>query len=149
MARALVQTATKNGFTVLGWRKVPVDRSSLGKSALSTEPVMEQWFVTRSNKMTIDDTESQVCSRISLHITAVTLPTHWATGPCPGRCAVTPCPTCCTAPLLYLLGIRLACQPTARMCHGIVLPCQIDGVSPSRRSVDVCPAQDHREPGTP
>lgn len=56
-----VQTATKNGFTVLGWRKVPVDRSNLGNSALATEPVMEQWFVTRSSKMTIEDTESQAC----------------------------------------------------------------------------------------
>lgn len=55
----LAQTATKNGFTVLGWRKVPVNRSDLGKSALETEPVIEQWFVTRSSKMTIDDTESQ------------------------------------------------------------------------------------------
>lgn len=42
---------------------MPVDRSNLGNSALSTEPVMEQWFVTRSNKMTIEDTESQARPR--------------------------------------------------------------------------------------
>ena len=52
--------ATKNGFTVLGWRPVPVEREGLGKSALETEPAMEQWFITRSSKWTLEDTEAQV-----------------------------------------------------------------------------------------
>ena len=46
-----MQTARLNGFTSLGWREVPVDNSSLGDSALATEPRIEQWFVHRSNKM--------------------------------------------------------------------------------------------------
>jgi glutamate synthase (NADH) len=44
----------------LGWREVPVDKSDLGKSALDTEPVIEQWFITRSLKWSVEDSESQV-----------------------------------------------------------------------------------------
>ena len=54
-----MQTARLNGFTSLGWREVPVDNSSLGASALTTEPRIEQWFVHRSSKMNLDDTEAQ------------------------------------------------------------------------------------------
>ncbi|KAG0078517.1 glutamate synthase [NADH] [Podila epicladia] len=37
--------AQKNGLKVLGWRKVPVDNSILGPSALSKEPSIQQPFV--------------------------------------------------------------------------------------------------------
>uniref|UniRef100_A0A0D9WJI6 glutamate synthase (NADH) n=1 Tax=Leersia perrieri TaxID=77586 RepID=A0A0D9WJI6_9ORYZ len=36
------------GHDVLGWRRVPTDNSGLGKSAVDTEPVIEQVFVTKS-----------------------------------------------------------------------------------------------------
>lgn len=42
------------GHTVLGWRPVPTDNSDLGKSALMTEPVIEQVFLTPSTKSKID-----------------------------------------------------------------------------------------------
>ena len=58
-AGASVQIARNNGFTVLGWRSVPVNREGLGKSALETEPVIEQWFISRSSKWTLEDTEAQ------------------------------------------------------------------------------------------
>lgn len=54
-----VQTARVNGFTSLGWRQVPVDNSDLGDSALATEPYIEQWFVSRSNQMDLEETEAQ------------------------------------------------------------------------------------------
>ncbi|XP_078168767.1 NADH-dependent glutamate synthase 1 isoform X1 [Carex rostrata] len=40
------------GHTVLGWRAVPTDNSDLGQSALDTEPVIEQAFLTKSPKST-------------------------------------------------------------------------------------------------
>lgn len=40
------KVAESLGHTVLGWRSVPTDNSGLGKSALQTEPVIEQVFVT-------------------------------------------------------------------------------------------------------
>lgn len=55
-----MQHATRCGFKVLGWRTVPVNREDLGKSALETEPVIEQWFITRSSKWELEDTEAQV-----------------------------------------------------------------------------------------
>ena len=41
----LEELATQRHFVVLGWRKVPVDRSVLGSLALSTEPGIEQLFL--------------------------------------------------------------------------------------------------------
>ncbi len=35
----------ESGQTLLGWRKVPVDNSTLGPSAIASEPVMEMLFV--------------------------------------------------------------------------------------------------------
>jgi glutamate synthase (NADPH/NADH) large chain len=37
--------AEKLGLDILAWRKVPVDRTGIGPTALSVEPVMEQVFV--------------------------------------------------------------------------------------------------------
>lgn len=42
----LMSVAESLGHTVLGWRSVPTDNSSLGNSALETEPVVEQVFLT-------------------------------------------------------------------------------------------------------
>lgn len=41
----------KEGLALLGWRKVPVDNSSIGKTAKEAEPVIEQIFISRDNKM--------------------------------------------------------------------------------------------------
>jgi glutamate synthase (NADPH/NADH) large chain len=43
----IYRTAEKLGFEVLGFRKVQVDPSDLGKTALSVEPEIEQLFVSR------------------------------------------------------------------------------------------------------
>ncbi|KQK04984.1 glutamate synthase 2 [NADH], chloroplastic isoform X1 [Brachypodium distachyon] len=44
------EIAEKLGHVVLGWRRVPTDNLDLGKSALDTEPVIEQVFVTKSQR---------------------------------------------------------------------------------------------------
>ncbi|KAJ4749574.1 NADH-dependent glutamate synthase [Rhynchospora pubera] len=48
------EVAESLGHTVLGWRAVPTDNSDLGQSALDTEPVIEQAFLTKSPKSTVD-----------------------------------------------------------------------------------------------
>ena len=44
----LTQAITAEGLAILGWRDVPVDNSSLGKTAVAAEPHMAQVFVSRS-----------------------------------------------------------------------------------------------------
>lgn len=39
------------GFEIVGWRKVPVDNSTIGPSALACEPMMEQIFVKPKTAM--------------------------------------------------------------------------------------------------
>lgn len=41
-------TAVNRGHDILGWRKVPTNRAGLGDSAVRTEPVVEQFFVSRA-----------------------------------------------------------------------------------------------------
>ena len=41
---------TKQGLEILGWRKVPVDTSSLGRIAAKTEPRISQLFVGKNGK---------------------------------------------------------------------------------------------------
>lgn len=48
------KVAESLGHTVLGWRSVPIDNTGLGKSALQTEPVIEQVFLTPSAKSKVD-----------------------------------------------------------------------------------------------
>ena len=43
----LAQIVTAEGQTVLGWRDVPTDNSSLGKTAVAAEPFMAQVFIGR------------------------------------------------------------------------------------------------------
>jgi glutamate synthase (NADH) len=45
-----LQVAESLGHVILGWRLVPTDNSDLGESALETEPVIEQVFVTKSSR---------------------------------------------------------------------------------------------------
>ena len=41
--------ATSEGLTVLGWRELPINSSSLGKTALSVMPIFKQIFVAGKN----------------------------------------------------------------------------------------------------
>jgi glutamate synthase (NADPH/NADH) large chain len=47
--------AAQEGMTVLGWRDVPTDNSTLGESVKPTEPVNKQVFLARSPKVTTED----------------------------------------------------------------------------------------------
>ncbi|MEO1523284.1 MAG: glutamate synthase central domain-containing protein, partial [Cyanobacteria bacterium J06633_2] len=46
--RAFERVVEDEGMTVLGWRDVPTDNSSLGKTARASEPFMQQVFIERS-----------------------------------------------------------------------------------------------------
>ncbi|MGA7952261.1 MAG: glutamate synthase large subunit [Gloeobacterales cyanobacterium] len=48
------QIVTEEGLQVLGWRNVPTDNSSLGNTAKSSEPFMEQVFIQRSADLADD-----------------------------------------------------------------------------------------------
>src|SRR5471032_237863 len=52
--KELAKIISDEGQTVLGWRDVPVDNSSLGKTAVAAEPFMEQVFVGRNPKIKDD-----------------------------------------------------------------------------------------------
>jgi len=43
------EVITQHGAAISGWRKVPVDNSRLGELAISTEPIIEQIFITSSS----------------------------------------------------------------------------------------------------
>jgi glutamate synthase (ferredoxin) len=46
--REFAKVVTDEGQTVLGWRDVPTDNSSLGKTAVAAEPFMAQVFIGRN-----------------------------------------------------------------------------------------------------
>ncbi|KXZ50144.1 hypothetical protein GPECTOR_17g780 [Gonium pectorale] len=52
--------ATQLGHVSLTWRPVPTNNRSLGKSALDTEPVIEQWFLTSTGNHAALETEQQM-----------------------------------------------------------------------------------------
>src|SRR5271163_2855412 len=47
--------AAQEGMTILGWRDVPTDNSTLGESVKPTEPVNKQVFLARNPKITSED----------------------------------------------------------------------------------------------
>jgi glutamate synthase (ferredoxin) len=51
----IARIISTEGQTVLGWRDVPVDNSSLGKTAVAAEPFMAQVFVSRNAAITDDE----------------------------------------------------------------------------------------------
>ncbi len=53
--KAIQVAAEKTGLKILGYRKVPVDPSMIGETALSMEPDMEQIFIARPENITNDD----------------------------------------------------------------------------------------------
>ncbi|XP_076953678.1 glutamate synthase 1 [NADH], chloroplastic-like isoform X1 [Bidens hawaiensis] len=61
------KVAESLGHTVLGWRTVPTDNSGLGKSALQTEPVIEQVFLTPTPKSKVDfERQMYILRRVSM-----------------------------------------------------------------------------------
>ncbi|KAM7463695.1 hypothetical protein LguiA_031816 [Lonicera macranthoides] len=61
------KVAESLGHTVLGWRLVPTDNSGLGKSALQTEPVIEQVFLTPSPRSKADfEQQMYILRRVSM-----------------------------------------------------------------------------------
>ena len=48
----LEQIVVDEGQTVLGWRTVPTDSSSLGETAIAGEPFIRQLFVGRNDART-------------------------------------------------------------------------------------------------
>ena len=50
------QIAKSEGHTVLGWRDVPTDNSTLGKTAQASEPFMQQVFIQRAANIADDAT---------------------------------------------------------------------------------------------
>ncbi|KAK7377496.1 hypothetical protein VNO80_02921 [Phaseolus coccineus] len=65
------KVAESLGHTVLGWRSVPTDNTGLGKSALQTEPVIEQVFLTPSSESNVD-LERQMYILRKLSMAAIT-----------------------------------------------------------------------------
>lgn len=61
------KVAESLGHTVLGWRPVPTDNSGLGQSALQTEPVIEQVFLTRTPRSKADfEQQMYILRRVSM-----------------------------------------------------------------------------------
>ncbi|GAB2223551.1 hypothetical protein Droror1_Dr00017692 [Drosera rotundifolia] len=61
------EVAESLGHTVLGWRSVPTDNSGLGESAVQTEPVVEQVFLTSSPGSKLDfEQQMYILRRLSM-----------------------------------------------------------------------------------
>ncbi|GJN15164.1 hypothetical protein PR202_gb02057 [Eleusine coracana subsp. coracana] len=64
---AFHEIAKSLGHAVLGWRRVPTDNSDLGRSALETEPVIEQVFVSKSSRSSVDfEQQMYILRRLSI-----------------------------------------------------------------------------------
>ncbi|CAA7402621.1 unnamed protein product [Spirodela intermedia] len=61
------KVAESLGHVVLGWRSVPTNNSGLGKSAVQTEPIIEQVFLTPSPRSNIDiEQQMYILRRVSM-----------------------------------------------------------------------------------
>ncbi|XP_043689612.1 glutamate synthase 1 [NADH], chloroplastic-like isoform X1 [Telopea speciosissima] len=61
------KVAESLGHVVLGWRSVPTDNTGLGKSALQTEPVIEQAFLTPNPRSEADfEQQMYILRRVSM-----------------------------------------------------------------------------------
>ncbi|KAK1275173.1 hypothetical protein QJS04_geneDACA011050 [Acorus gramineus] len=61
------KVAESLGHIVLGWRSVPTDNTDLGKSAIQTEPVIEQVFLAPSPRSTADfEQQMYILRRVSM-----------------------------------------------------------------------------------
>ncbi|KAG2492850.1 hypothetical protein HYH03_009004 [Edaphochlamys debaryana] len=54
------RVASQLGHVTLTWRVVPTNNRSLGQSAISTEPIIEQWFLTSTGNHAALETEQQM-----------------------------------------------------------------------------------------
>jgi glutamate synthase (NADPH/NADH) len=68
--RIMENVAQQLGHETLAWRVVPTDNTDLGQSALNTEPIIEQWFITAHGKLDKLETEQQVGYITSTSISA-------------------------------------------------------------------------------
>ncbi|KAL9412460.1 hypothetical protein AB3S75_045983 [Citrus x aurantiifolia] len=65
--KVFTKVAESLGHTVLGWRAVPTDNSGLGNSALQTEPVVEQVFLTPSLRSKVEfENQMYILRRVSM-----------------------------------------------------------------------------------
>ncbi|KAL9409879.1 hypothetical protein AB3S75_048162 [Citrus x aurantiifolia] len=65
--KVFTKVAESLGHTILGWRAVPTDNSGLGNSALQTEPVVEQVFLTPSLRSKVDfENQMYILRRVSM-----------------------------------------------------------------------------------
>ncbi|KAF5451051.1 hypothetical protein F2P56_031350 [Juglans regia] len=61
------KVAESLGHTILGWRPVPTDNTGLGNSALQTEPVVEQVFLTPTPRSQVDlEQQMYILRRVSM-----------------------------------------------------------------------------------
>ncbi|ONK69929.1 uncharacterized protein A4U43_C05F28330 [Asparagus officinalis] len=61
------KVAESLGHDVLGWRPVPTDNTDLGKSAIQTEPVIEQVFLTPTPRSSADfEQQMYILRRVSM-----------------------------------------------------------------------------------
>ncbi|RWR93280.1 Class II glutamine amidotransferase domain-containing protein [Cinnamomum micranthum f. kanehirae] len=61
------KVAESLGHVVLGWRSVPTDNSGLGQSAMQTEPVVEQVFLTPTARSNVDfEQQMYILRRVSM-----------------------------------------------------------------------------------
>ncbi|XP_073007350.1 glutamate synthase 1 [NADH], chloroplastic isoform X1 [Typha latifolia] len=68
------QVAESLGHEVLGWRLVPTDNLDLGDSAVRTEPVIEQVFLSKSSKSSADlEQQMYILRRVSMVAIRATL----------------------------------------------------------------------------
>ena len=56
----LRQAVESRGHTLLGWRPVPTDNTGLGKGALDTQPIIEQFFISPTSESDIKTMEQQM-----------------------------------------------------------------------------------------
>lgn len=65
--KVFAKVAESLGHSVLGWRSVQTDNTGLGKSALQTEPVIEQVFLTPSTRSKVDlEKQMYILRRLSM-----------------------------------------------------------------------------------
>lgn len=65
--KVFTEVAEGLGHTVLGWRKIKTDNSDLGKSAIDTEPLIEQVFLTASPESNVDfESQMYILRKISM-----------------------------------------------------------------------------------
>lgn len=67
----MCKVAESLGHSVLGWRSVQTDNTGLGNSALMTEPVIEQVFLTPSTRSKVDLEKQVIFPSIFLTISII------------------------------------------------------------------------------